>query len=98
MNQWKKALTYALVAIMLAGGLEVVMASQAYAGASDICAGNYIYYKGPEFSWPAAARSDICVRPWSDSSNPNATETQSTVRRPLTPVSVAGVAPRTARR
>jgi hypothetical protein len=57
----------------------VVLASEAYASASDICGGNYTYLKGPESSWPAWARSDICVRPWSDSSNPAATETPATV-------------------
>jgi hypothetical protein len=78
-----------ILTLGLAAGL-VMMAGEAYASASDICAGNYIYLKGPESSWPASAQSDICVRP--------ATETQATVGRPLTPVSVAGEARRTARR
>ena len=67
-----------ILTLGLAAGL-VVMASEAYASASDICGGNHTYLNGPESSWPAWAKSDICVRPWSDSSNPYATETQATV-------------------
>jgi len=67
-----------ILSLGFAAGL-VVFASQAHASASDICAGGYTYLKGPQSAWPAWAKSDICVRPWSDSSNPAATETPATV-------------------